>query len=251
MRIYTNLTEAVSEIRRDLSKGFEVSSSRVQQRTGLSLKAKERMCYSYAIEGGIPHTPEDLVRFGIENEFKLFVENDFDEMALWLRREIESRIFPVTHLSRHLNDEKFPVPVESIHPALQSTIEGNYPSYTYPERMYAALEVLENILIEDPDSRRAFWPIFEQKDALRAKYPTRVPCSLGYQALIRRIDRRDYLTLVYLERSCDFDTFWLSDIWFARQFQLHLAQDLAVLPGQLVHFITSFHSFAVDGQEIY
>lgn len=245
MRLYESLHEAESEIRRDLAKGTLVTSSRVQQRTGLSLKGRERMAYEYAISAmpGI-HSAIDLAAFGKERGFPLYVK-DQGQMVRWLNRERQARLKPTEYRMKNTQ------PTELLNSALETTIEGNHPSYTYTERLTGAMDMLELDLKRNPDTRRAFWPIFHPADSLRAAESTRIPCSIGYQPIIRQVGDQQQLIMFYLERSCDFDNFWLSDVWLARQFQLALAQKLGYLPGQLIHFIISFHSFAIDDQEIY
>ena len=113
---------------------------------------------------------------------------------------------------------------------------------------WLAISPTENQMValkKNPDSRRVYWPIFRTKDSLRAGAPSRIPCSLGYQAMIRKVGGTDHLILTYLQRSADFDRFWLSDIWLARKFQLNLAEALQIQGGALIHFIISFHSFDV------
>jgi thymidylate synthase len=106
-------------------------------------------------------------------------------------------------------------------------------------------------LRKNRDSRRVFWPIFRPEDAIRAGAPTRIPCSLGYQFVLRELAGDERLLLFYLSRSVDFDTFWLSDLWLAHKMQVHVAGELSTNVGYLSHFIISFHSFAVNDQEIY
>lgn len=238
MRYYTNLPEALSEIQRDLAKAPSLISTRVQQRTGQELRGRETLGYSYAIEeGGIPTLPEVVIKLGRDFGFKTFVDS---KLAAWLWNEIKIRERGVLNQLNELN-----------HPALAQTIEGSWSAYTYGERLHGAMEAMEEALATSPDSRRAFWPIFRPEDSLRAAAPTRIPCSLGYQALIRDTRQGPRLVLYYLQRSADFDTFFLTDIFLAHRFQIALASRLKVLPGQFIHTIISLHSFAVEGQEVY
>lgn len=245
MRLFQNLHEAESEIRRDLAKGTPVTSSRVQQRTGLELKGRERLGYEYAIESlSDVMTVKDLIEFGKERGFPLYLK-DPEGMGQWVASEILARLDPNWYRDR------FTEPTEKLNPALISTLEGNHPSYTYTERLTGAVNSLARDIKRSPDTRRAFWPIFRYEDAIRASEPTRIPCSLGYQTIVREGASQPELMLFYLERSCDFDNFWLSDVFLARAFQLAVAESTGYAPGQLVHFIISFHSFQVEDQEIY
>jgi len=219
-------------------------STRVQQRTNQKLSGRELLGYSYLIEkGGIPDSAQEVVELGSSMGFPIYradMEHGLKILKDWMALEIHYRKHGV------LGDMN-----EKDHPALKTTIEGNWPSYTYGERLSGALEALSTTLELSPDSRRAYWPIFEQHDSLRAMAPTRVPCSLGYQAMIRNTTQGPQLILTYLQRSADFDTFFLTDIWLANQFQKALAERLEVASGQFMHFITSLHSFTVEGTEIY
>lgn len=244
MRLFSTLSEAESEIRRDLAKGTPNEFTRVQQRTGLSLAGRERLGYEYAIQQFEPLEAGDLLEFGKNRGFPLYCQHGL-QMMDWLNAELDSRLDPIRYLCNKQED------LEINHPALKTTLEGNHPSYTYPERMIGMLDHMVNTLNRNRDSRRAFWPIFQPQDGIRSAEATRVPCSLGYQAMIRWVGGHEELLFFYIERSCDFDHFWLSDIWFARKIQETLAQRLAVRAGLLHHFIISFHSFEVDDQEIY
>lgn len=240
MRFYATLPEALSEISRDVSKSPKLTSTRVQQRVGEELVGRESLNYSYAIEaGGIPNTVHELIELGQGMNFKHFVESP-EAMHLWLTNELEIRRFGVLNQLNEVN-----------HPALAKTLEGNWSAYTYGERLHGALNAMAAALRASPDSRRAYWPIFRPEDSLRAGAPTRIPCSLGYQALIRPTLEEDQLILIYSQRSADFDTFFLTDIFLASRFQAALGQTLGVHLGQFMHNITSLHSFEVEGTEIY
>lgn len=254
MRVFQSLEEASLEIRRDLYKSPLVEVTRVQQRVNQELEARERLGMTYALlPEAWPKTAEDLVRLGAKLELPQFLQHPY-EMLEWLKAEEEARLMPENYLGKS--------PTELIHPALRTTIEGNFPSYTYHERLYGAIDVLAATLQKSPDSRRAYWPIYHPHDSLRAMDPTRVPCSLGYEALIRMVNGKPHLILFYLQRSADYDTFWLTDVWLARKFQDFLTQELnsrlqykpdykEVISGQLVHHIISFHSFFAAGSEVY
>lgn len=241
MRLYQSVNELLSETQRDIFKGPKVSSTRVQQRTNQDLKGREILGYSYAIEeGGIPTDAQDVTRLGAE--FFPFWEKHKYMMAEWLEAELRARLFPESHLAK-LNETK--------HPALLSTLEGNWPAYTYTERLLGMKDSILTALEENTDSRRAFWPIYRLEDAVRASAPTRIPCSLGYQFLIRQTRGGPRLILYYLSRSVDFDTFFLSDLWLAFKVQEYVGDLLNQQAGQFFHTIISLHSFAVEGVEIY
>lgn len=242
-RVFETLEQAALEIRRDLSKGTRMQFSRVQQHMDADLPGRERQSYEYCImDSGVPSDPRDLVQLGQKLGFKPFVENAA-AMEDWLVQELHSRLFPYQHLTD--------LSTESFNPLLKSTLEGNHPSYTYRERMAGAIPALEAALKVSFDTRRAFWPIFLPQDAFRAAQPTRVPCSLGYEVMLRNVDGQERLQIFYLERSCDFDRFWLSDVWFAYRLGAFIADQLGFPMGPVYHYIISLHSFDVDMHEIY
>jgi hypothetical protein len=254
MRYFETVDEALSEIKRDIAKGSHLTFTRVQNKEGLELPGRERIGYSYSIEGGWPEYPEDLVKLGVKHGLQSCV-NHGDAMQMWLGSE----------LRRRLDGEAFPLSgFSEVHnPYLAKTMEGSVPSYTYHERMMGAVRTLTEALVEAPDSRRAYWPMFTQSDAGRASMPTRVPCSLGWQIMIREIPNRGpHSICIYDQRSADFDRFFISDIWFAHKLQQAVTeaynsqlgpskQHKDVQVGQFIHFVHSLHSFDVENEEIY
>jgi len=248
MRVFQDIHEAESEIRRDISKGPLITSTRVQQQTGIEIQGRERLGYQYSILD-IPEPIDEIINFGVDH----FVSyrNYSDEIGAWLAEEIYRRLF----------EEDFygtaPLPrdpdcSETLHPLLKSTLEGNFPSYTYQARLSGAIPHLVRALKKNPDTRRTFWPIYQAQDAYRFGEPTRIPCSLGYQPMIRDLGNGEKrLVMFYLERSCDFDHFWLTDIYLASLFQKVIATKLDIDPGALIHYVISFHSFDVETEEIY
>lgn len=245
MRIYPDMESAILEIRRDLHKGSKVQSTRVQQWTEIKdFAGVERTNYSYGIQEGIPYTARDLVELGAKMDMPFYQQNG-EALIAWLNQEAVQRIYGA-------RVEEMPNEVH--HPALEKTIEGSFPSYTYPEILNGAFGAMHDALKVSPDSRRAYWPMYQPHHALRAPHPTRVPCSLGYHAMIRRVPgkEKNQLIFTYLQRSADFDKFFLTDIWLARQFQIALARQFEnTEPGIFAHYVISLHSFNFLGYEVY
>ncbi len=241
-RQFETLEEAALEIRRDLAKGTNVDFTRVQQHMNAHLPGRERQSYEYCVMGGIPDDADDLVMLGQKLGIQVYVDYPH-QMKAWLRSELHSRLFPYQHLN------EFATEIDN--PLLKSTVEGQHPSYTYRERLAGAIPALCAALDNSLDTRRAFWPIFLPQDSFRAAQPTRVPCSLGYEVMLRNLDGETKLQVFYLERSCDFDRFWLSDVWFAYKFGKFIADQYGYSVGAVYHYIISLHSFQVDMHEIY
>ncbi len=245
MRIFQTLQEATSEIERDLFKAPVVLSTSVQH-LKVNTSAREALNYVYTISpGGMPTHAHDLVKFGQER-FPSWEKTSSKQLVTWITSELESRLYPLKFKLQ--SSEAF---TEEDHPVLSQLVEGNAYAYTYPDRLVGMVETLQNTLIVNPTSRRAYWPIFSQQDSFRAVYQTRVPCSIGYQVMVRQQPGiGPQLHLTYLQRSSDYYTFWLSDLWFAYKIQEYLSHSLVPIElGGISHVILSFHYF--PEKEIY
>lgn len=249
MRTFNNMIEAAKEVRRDLYKSPLIWTTRVQQEMGLDLQGHERLGYSYAVPfSGLPTNPNDLVDQAIDLGFEFFKTYE-SEMRNWIRMEEYHRYHTPNPATFQANNP----PAETVHPALRKTIEGNTWSYVYRERLYGLVEQATAQLAAVPDSRRVFIPIYQPMDLIRAGQPTRVPCTLGYQLIIRDVPGHGKrLNVVYLQRSSDFERFWLTDLYFAARLLEVVANQLEdVEPGLVMHYIISFHDFVSGDEEIY
>lgn len=259
MRVFHNLSEAAKEIRRDLSKAAVYPTERVQHLEQSGIVAREWMNYSYTIlPEGIPTQAVGLmpvVRDNFNREYP--TDNHISDLVRWAEEERLVRLCPEVGRTRT---------VEDLHPILRGMREGNHYAYTYPERLVGAIDTMANSLATSPTNRRTFWPIFQPVDAIRMGAMTRIPCSLGYQAMIRQTPGSESpkLHLTYISRSCDFEKFWITDIWLAHQFQRRLLMSVLarraalsgpdappVILGATSHIILSFHRFETEGEEIY
>jgi thymidylate synthase len=230
MRVFQNMTEAYLEIKRDLAKSPSFVQTRVQH-LQKQANVREAMNYAYTVMEGITAVQRS-------------------NLKTWIPRELEARLYWQPGLI-----------TEADHPALKQLLEGQEPSYAYTDRLRGAVDMFVDTLSTNTDSRRAYWPIFQPEDAVRAVRLTRIPCSLGYQMVLRSVGGREdlFLHMTYIMRSCDFGTFWWSDVWLARQFQQHVLSEIAYRAGlssehgprlgYFSHIILSLHSF-IDG-EIY
>lgn len=238
-KVYRDLFEAHSEIKRDLAKSPTVSGQRVQNKL-VNTEQQELTNYTYTVLS-LPDRGEQL--YEIAQELGIWTEYPRQRMIRWLEHELTARLYghSTSQTSSH---------VEFMNPALEAVKEGEESSYYYCDRLLGLVDQLGKILSRDKTSRRAFFPMFQPEDTKRASLFTRIPCTLGYHAFIRNIDSEPYLHFTYLQRSCDFKTFWISDLYFAHQLQVALAQHLNIPPGVLTHIALSLHSF-VAGEEIY
>ena len=237
-KVYRDLFEAHSEIKRDLSKAPTVMGQRVQNKAVVTTQ-NELTNYSYSVLK-IPVNVQALL--AIADELGIWTEYPKDRMEHWLLNEARNR----TETSFIANAQ---IP-EFMNPALEAVKEGEESSYYYADRLFGMTEILSMTLGRDPFSRRAFFPMFSVEDAKRAPRLTRIPCTIGYHAFIRMVDDVPHLHLTYLQRSCDFRTFWLSDLYFASRIQQEIALNLEMKPGALTHTVLSLHAF-LTGEEIY
>lgn len=247
-RLFMTLTEAVSEINRDLAKAPTVLSTRVQHIERKN-ETREALNYEYSVDRGIPRDTEELLAFGAQH-FSFWKEHA-SELREWLIAEEFARRYP-DDMSGHL---KALLPTEDLHPELKNMREGGAYGYSYQERMIGLRYTIANTLAQAETSRRAYWPIFQPQDAIRTGLMTRVPCTLGADFYIRQVPGPNYtftksLSMTLIQRSVDFSKFWLSDVYLWTQTQRMVAKDLGIPVGQFSHFIVSFHKFD-DGLEIF
>lgn len=246
MRVFQDVREAYSEITRDLAKSPVVVTKRVQNKI-IEGTAHEAMNYSYAIHS----FPEDLGRgplifpyLDLGEELGIIDADDRDRYYQWLTFEASARVAWQAANTTEL-----------YHPALTQLLEGQEPSYTYGDRLFGMVDVLSDTVSKSPDTRRAYWPMYNHEDSIRASRFTRVPCTLGYQVSVREVNGIPMLHMTYIERSCDFKTFWFTDLFLARYLQWAIWCQISpqAIPGlemgPLTHIVLSFHTF-ID-QEIY
>lgn len=133
---------------------------------------------------------------------------------------------------------------------------GNKFSHSYPERMWskelhsgirydiADLNTLVEVLIKEPDTRQAYLPIYFPEDLTASLKGDRVPCTLGWQFIVRD----GYMDCFYPMRSCDAVRHMHNDIWFANRLVIWLLEKTGInaVPGMLHFTATSLHCFAED-----
>ncbi len=241
MRIFQKLDEAIEEIRRDLAKSPELISTRVQH-TQSAVTAKEAINYSFSIPAA--SMPTDHFKLALIGKHYFESWSKVEQMVAWMALESEKRLMPNSQSARYTG------PSEIHHPELAGMKEGNHFSYTYRERMIGMLPAMESVLSEASDSRRAYWPIFRELDSYRASDYTRIPCTIGYHFMMREVPMKGpQLHITSMMRSCDFDKFFLADLWFTHLAQKELGKRLGIPCGLVSMNILSFHMF--QGEEIF
>lgn len=257
MRIFADLKQARSEIVRDLSRSLVQDSSRVQSEIRKD-KVHEAVGYSYMIHGSaFPVRPSDFIRQGLELMpvwRKWEAEGGPRTMIKWFQTELDER------LEGNNGRAAF---ADNIHPELCKYLVEGVADYTYKERLPSNWPSrVAHQLCQVPDTRRVFLPIYRPDDFDLVGHAARVPCTLGYSFRYRKSeDGSPHLEVHLLQRSVDFNKFWLTDVGFAfyfgqavqrllntknHEFSRLRQQDITVL-----HHILSFHSFLQDEGEIF
>lgn len=130
-------------------------------------------------------------------------------------------------------------------------------SHSYPERYWpktlmsdgirfktADLNDLISLLKKDKSTRQAYLPIFFPEDLTAALNDQRIPCTLGYQILIRN----GQLDITYHMRSCDAIRHMHNDIYLTNRLAIYIrdAIDINLKLGMLHFNVTSLHCFEND-----
>ena len=127
--------------------------------------------------------------------------------------------------------------------------------YSYADRIWEEHQITEVVqaLVDDNDSRQAFLAIWKPSDVHNLGGVSRVPCSLGYQFQIRQ----GQLNMMYLQRSADFGTHLINDIYLAALTHAHICNqvnlwgDKTIQFGYYSHWIGSLHIFKKDTKGVF
>lgn len=108
---------------------------------------------------------------------------------------------------------------------------------------YGDLTSLESLLLERPNTRQAYLPIWFPEDLAAAQeYGERVPCSLGYHFLLRN----GKLNVTYFMRSCDWFRYFRDDVYMTCRLLQRIAHKMGVPPGNFTMHISSLHIFEAE-----
>jgi thymidylate synthase len=225
MRISTNFTEALNEIKRDLAEmGIEVHPQTMQDkdvRDNPDYETKELSDYCYTVKNAADHLSE------------------LSPTQPWADAEFVERISPTPINPGDAYLLRKDVWTEFLH-------EGRF-AYTYSERMFWKLHKIVNEIKKNPDSRQLYLNIWEGDDLRKLGGISRVPCSLGYHIKIRN----GKLNLTYMMRSCDYATHFQNDVYLACMLMRWLAAATGYEAGNFTHFIGSFHIYKKDAQGVF
>lgn len=115
---------------------------------------------------------------------------------------------------------------------------------------YGDLGDVVDLLQREPDTRQAFFPVWFPEDT-GVVHRGRVPCSIGYQFLMRN----GHLHIAYYLRSCDYTRHFRDDIYLTVRLLLWVLQQLRerdpvtwndVKPGFYTMHIMNLHVFEND-----
>ncbi len=124
---------------------------------------------------------------------------------------------------------------------------------------YGDLNDVVDLLVREPMTRQAYLPVWFPEDTGAKGGTGRVPCTLGYQFLIRQ----GFMTMTYFMRSCDYVRHLRNDIYMAGRLLQWVVDEFnrwshdgthpngtcefePVRVGDLDMFITSLHLFVGD-----
>lgn len=138
-------------------------------------------------------------------------------------------------------------------------LSGDKFSHSYPERYWPKSihseigirfkigdldDVIEKLKLEN-DSRQCYLPIYYPEDVHASLIGERVPCTLGYQFIIRN----NTLDIFYPMRSCDAVRHLHNDIYLTNRLGMYIRDKLNIpdLKLGIINFtVTSLHSFKND-----
>lgn len=123
--------------------------------------------------------------------------------------------------------------------------EGNgNAAYSYGERVIPNLKFVIERLKKNIYSRGAVLNLFNRED--HSRIGRRIPCTLSYHFIARKTIDGDKLNLVLTQRSCDMLNFFPLDIYKAYLLLKHVAKEVNVKVGYIIHNTTSLHCYKKD-----
>jgi thymidylate synthase len=253
MRIFKTFHEAEGEIKRDLKEmGISVKGTHMQDKVG-NFHTLELINYGYTVlHPNINHLPIPNMKWLNQewNDRKQGIEGLIDNPGAAFHNRKDDHI----DWSYMLEYNGEPIPTgKTIDEMQKLDSQAQFDpirfAYTYQERLACNEQVWHVIreLRRNPESRQLFIAMWDpHKDAHRlGKH--RVPCSLGWHIMMRE----DHLNVTYFMRSCDFVTHWANDAALSMLLLTFVAEKANMAPGELSHFINSFHVYKKDVKDIF
>lgn len=232
-RLYQNCKEMLSEEFRNLMElGTEVQSSTMQDkdvRDNDEYKTKELIGNTFTI-----------INTDDANEmYPVMKAKGIDLPIEWADEEFEERISELDINPGNAYKIRESIWKEFLH-------NGKF-AYTYNERIGPFKQQILEQLEQNTNSRQAIISIFNPiKDVKNMGGKARIPCSMFYQFLIRNIQGKKKLNLIYVMRSSDLLTHFVNDVYLAIRLQRYFAHKLGIEVGTFTMFISSFHAYYKD-----
>lgn len=219
MRIYSNFTDSMNEIKRDLAEmGINIHPHSYQNKD-------------------ISHDP-NFATLELQNYIYTVTDPDVSKLSPtqpWADAEFNERTS-----RKPLN----PGEAYKLRPEVWDQFLDNHGKfdYTYPERFLGCIDPIIEELRGNLHSRQLFLPMFDKNDLTWLGGEKRIPCTLGYLFQYRQ----GMLNITYLQRSADFATHFHNDCYLAVRMMQHIAAKAGLAPGMYTHYIGSLHIFKKD-----
>ena len=221
MRLYSNCTDAVKDIGRELKKCATNVHTQTMQNKDIAkdpaYNTKEIQAFSFTVintedKDQMPNVTLKWAEAELHERTTLPSKNPGS--AWLLRKEVWNEF---------LNDR------------------GEF-DYTYPERILWQLDKNIDELKTHPETRQAIIEIHDRDKDQNKMGLERIPCSMFYQFMVR--DGK--LDVIYVMRSSDFATHFQNDIWLAIGLRDYIAQRVGIEPGKFIMFVSSLHIYQKD-----
>lgn len=231
MRIYKDFPEAFGEIRRDLKEmGVNVNNVRMQDKHG-SFPTLELRNYGYTV---------------LEPRL-----TDLNPVQPWADAEWKERLSGIQ--GRPVNPgEAYKLRTDYEHIKWEDYIDPKTKrfSYSYGERFCTSSQVLRLIreLQKNPLSRQLYISLWDTIiDPQLMSRGLRVPCSIGWQLLVRD----DKLHMTYKMRSCDFVTHFQNDIYLSMKLWEFIGMGAKIPLGDFSQIFDSLHVYEKDVKDVF
>ena len=239
MRAYKDMEEAVKENIRDLLvRGITTETKSYQDKklTGKDRFVKELIGVSFRIDKPLLKRKEAL---------QYIFKDEADKIEKYCIQEVKDRVS-----GKQLNPgNSYKIRADM----WNKFLEGNNKfSYTYSERYWNhdQLNTVIKTLKGDKGTRQAVLMVWDQNidmDSKKVGGGNRIPCSLGYQFLIRN----DRLYCIYNMRSNDFLGHHVIDLWCTAELMKWMVEKLKptykdLRIGSLIYQAGSLHAFQWD-----
>jgi len=234
MRIYDSVLEAVKETERDLFEmGIDNHAPSVQDldvKSNPDYDSKELLGYGYVVTKFLD----------IDDIFDFFFQNPIEKQGVmdYVNQELKDRFspFPLNPGRSWYHRKEY----------WERFLHNGLFSYTYSERVCHQIPLIISELRTHPESRQCVITVFRSLDLSQMGGKSRIPCSMYYHFLRRKISGRDVLLLNYTMRSCDYYTHFPIDVWLAIQMGKKIAESIGCKLYSFTHFMGSLHAFRKD-----